>query len=64
MAQENGDGRPLELTADQVREVFERRTQQALSMSGDEFIRRLDEGSLPEKPAVDEIAVIVGGDDE
>lgn len=44
----------------ELRESFERKARERLDMSGEEFIRRLDEGTLPDTPAVDELAILVG----
>jgi hypothetical protein len=53
---------PVELSRDELRDVFEHAAHSRLNMSGDEFLRRLDEGTLPDSPAVDEVAILVGGD--
>lgn len=50
------------LSRSELRAVFEKNTRERLEMSGDEFLKRLDEGTLPDDPAVDEIAILVGED--
>lgn len=44
----------------ELRDSFERKTRERLDMTGDEFLTRLDEGTLPDSAAVDEIAILVG----
>lgn len=51
-----------ELSREELRAAFDEKAQRRLGMSGDEFLRRLDSGTLPDDPAVDEIAILVGGD--
>lgn len=55
-------GEPVELTQDEVRSIFESKVERSLGMSGTEFLERLDAGTLPDNPAVEEITVLVGGD--
>jgi hypothetical protein len=57
------NGKTDELSREQLRSVFDSKAQRRLGMSGDEFLRRLDSGTLPDDPAVDEIAILVGGDE-
>jgi hypothetical protein len=50
------------VSRDELRNAFDRKARERLDMSGEEFLRRLDEGTLPDSPAVDEIAILVGED--
>lgn len=52
---------PRMLTQVQVTELFEAKAQKRLGMSGAEFLRRMERGQLPDHPAVDEVAILVGG---
>lgn len=56
------ENEPIELTQDDVRTIFESKVERSLGMSGAEFLERLDAGTLPESPAVEEITVLVGGE--
>lgn len=41
--------------------VFDQMARQRLGMSGAEFLRRLDEGSLPDSDEAEYLALIAGG---
>lgn len=49
------------LTAQQMRSRIDAAATVALGISGDEFVRRLDAGTLPRTPSVEHIAMMVGG---
>lgn len=53
---------PADLTRDELLEILDTRARQYLGMSGEEFMERLKEGTLPDSPAVTHLAMLVGED--
>ena len=49
-----------ELTPDETREYLGEQTRRYLSMELDEFLRRAEEGSLPEHPVVAHLIMLSG----
>ena len=54
-------GEAAQLTRAELRIVFDRMARRQLGMSGDEFLRRLDRGELPDTPEVHHLSVLAGG---
>jgi hypothetical protein len=54
-------GHAVELTRAEARVLFDRIARRELNMSGDEFLRRLDAGDLPDSPVVEHLALLAGG---
>jgi hypothetical protein len=55
------DGEAAELSRAEVRVLFDRIARRELHMSGDEFLKRLDAGDLPDDPVVEHLALLAGG---
>jgi hypothetical protein len=53
------DGQEPVLTEEELRAVLEERTKRYFNMTLDEFIRALDEGTLPDTPTVTDIALFI-----
>lgn len=51
---------PVDLTREQLLAILDKRAQQYLGISGEEFLKRLDEGTLPDSAAVTHLAMLVG----
>jgi hypothetical protein len=60
-ASARGEPRPVVLSSEQVAAVLNERSEAELGISGEEFVRRLADGKLPDSPVVDELAILVGG---
>jgi hypothetical protein len=54
-------GHAVELNRAEARVLFDRIARRELNMSGDEFLRRLDAGDLPDSPVVEHLALLAGG---
>lgn len=54
-------GKAVELNRAEARRMFDRIALRELGMSGDEFLRRLDTGDLPDSPVVEHLALLAGG---
>jgi hypothetical protein len=55
-------GRPVELDVDEFRVMFDRITKRQMDgMSGDEFLRRMADGTLPDTDAAEFLADLAGG---
>lgn len=54
-------GVAVELNRDETRIMFDRIARRELHMSGEEFLRRLDAGDLPDSPVVEHLALLAGG---
>ena len=54
-------GIAVELTRSETRVLFDRAVCRQLGMTGDEFLRRLDAGTLPDTPAAEHLALMAGG---
>ena len=54
-------GLAVELSREEMRVIFDRLAQRELGMSGDEFLRKLDAGELPDNPVVEHLALLAGG---
>lgn len=54
-------GHAVELNRAEARILFDRMARRELHMSGDEFLRRLDSGDLPDSPVVEHLALLAGG---
>jgi hypothetical protein len=54
-------GHAVELNRAEARVLFDRIALRELNMSGDEFLRRLDAGDLPDNPVVEHLALMAGG---
>lgn len=50
----------VDLTEKELLAIVDERAQQLLGMSGEEFIRLLEAGSLPDSPAVTHLAMLLG----
>jgi hypothetical protein len=53
--------RPIELDQDEFRVMFDRMTRRQLKMSGDDFLRRMANGTLPDTEAAEYLADLAGG---
>jgi hypothetical protein len=51
----------VSLTRSEMRIVFDRAVRRELNMSGADFLRRLDAGSLPDDPIVQHLSLLAGG---
>jgi hypothetical protein len=54
-------GHAVELSRAEARILFDRMACRELNISGDEFLRRLDAGDLPDHPAVEHLTMLAGG---
>lgn len=54
-------GVAVELSRAETRLLFDRTARRELNMSGDEFLRRLDAGDLPDSPVAEHLALLAGG---
>ena len=54
-------GQTIELTRAEARVMFDRIARRELGISGDEFLKRLDAGTLPDSPVVEHLALLAGG---
>ena len=54
-------GHSIELSRDEARFMFDRLARRELGLSGDEFLRKLDAGELPDSPVVEHLALLAGG---
>lgn len=50
----------VDLTEKQLMTILDQRARQHLNMSGEDFLKKLKEGSLPDSPAVTHLAMLVG----
>lgn len=55
-----GTGEPVSLSRRELHVLFDRMTRQQMGMSAKEFIRRLDDGTLPDTPVADYLAAFAG----
>ena len=55
------EGRAAQLTRAEFLILFDRMTRTQLNMSGDEFLRRMDAGQLPDSDQADFLASLAGG---
>ena len=51
---------PIELSAEEFRALLDDRCRQHLGISLEEFAAQLADGTLPDHPAVTELAILVG----
>lgn len=49
------------MSAADVRGLVDQEARRALGISGEEFVRRLDAGTLPSTPTVQHLSMMVGG---
>ena len=54
-------GQTVELSRAEARVMFDRVARRELGMSGDEFLKRLDAGDLPDHPVAEHLALLAGG---
>ncbi len=51
---------PVDLDREQLLAILDERSKRFLGMSGEEFIKRLDEGTLPDNAVVTHLAMLLG----
>jgi hypothetical protein len=54
-------GKPVELDLDEFRVMFDRMTRRQLDMSGEDFLQRMADGTLPDNDAAEYLADLAGG---
>lgn len=54
-------GQPVELSEREFRVMLDGMTRRQLNMPGDEFLRRMDRGELPDSDMADYLAQLAGG---
>jgi hypothetical protein len=55
------NGHAVELSRAEARILFDRIARRELDMSGAEFLKRLDAGTLPDSPVVEHLSLLAGG---